>query len=128
MGGGVREVFVLGDLRIRICFEQVELAVIRQPVVHSRVAAQAQVPINALREVFNLSLQLGRKVGGLGDKTNLLLIVRIPFEPAGGDIQSPIRQIGNDQLPGRVRLQFSITDNAHVDLTAFDELFRDGVA
>ena len=56
--GAVGEVFVGGDLRVGVGFEQVELALGRQAEVEPRVAGQAEVTVDALAEVGDLLLQL----------------------------------------------------------------------
>src|SRR6185295_19412215 len=48
VGCGVREVFVQGDLGIRIRFQQIKDSVVRKPVVETGVAAQTQMPVNTL--------------------------------------------------------------------------------
>ena len=57
MGGGVREIFVFGDLRIGVGFEQVTLAIIVHPVVEPRIAAQAEMPVDTFREKKDLPLE-----------------------------------------------------------------------
>jgi hypothetical protein len=49
VGCGVREILVFGNLRVWICFQKVELTVRRKAVIQTRIAAQAEVPVDSLR-------------------------------------------------------------------------------
>src|SRR5688572_14317052 len=126
--GGVREIFVTSDLGIGIRFQQVKLAVVREPVIQSGITTQAQMTVDALRQQFEPVLEFFRQFSGFCHEPDLLLIVGIPFQPAGGDVQRAFGQIVDHELPRRVGLESSVADHADVDLATFDVLLRYGIA
>ena len=48
MRGGIGEIFVSGDLGIRIRFEQIELPIVRHSIVQTRIPTQTQKAIRSL--------------------------------------------------------------------------------
>src|SRR5262245_40698805 len=56
MGCGVGEVFIACNLRIRIGFKKIELAVVGQAIIHARVAGEVQVTVDALGQQLDLLL------------------------------------------------------------------------
>ena len=69
----------------------------------------------------------GDRSAGLRHESDLLLIIGIPLQPSGRDVQRAFRKILDDQFPRRVCLQLSIADHADVDFTAFDVLLGNRV-
>jgi hypothetical protein len=121
--GGIREVFILGDLRIRISLEQIEDTVVREPVIEASVSAETQMTIDALGKVLDVTRQFGGQVCGFCDEANLLLIIRIPLKPPCGDIQGSLRKIGYRQLPRRVSLELAVANDTDADFASFNVLF-----
>src|SRR5436309_2869282 len=59
---GIREVFVLGDLRIGVGLEQIEDAVVRESVIEPRISAEAEMPVDALGKALDMTRHFRRQV------------------------------------------------------------------
>src|SRR5262245_15519558 len=118
----IGEVFIVCYLRIGIHFERINSARLGQPVINPRISAQAEYTVDAFRQPlefpFAPRLQLRRHCF----EADLLLVLHVPFYFSGGDGRRAVGKVFNDQLPGRVRLQILVPDDADVNFAPLDVL------
>src|ERR1035437_8553711 len=80
--------FAVGDFRIRVGLEKIELAVAPEPKINARVAAQLENLVDALAHVDEERLLLRRELGGADVDAVARLILDVVLDLGGRDERS----------------------------------------
>src|SRR5262245_60020207 len=126
--GRLGEVLPVGELRVRVGLEDVDLALGIEPQVDARVAAQLEHAIDALAEVLDLAEQrVGQSLGDARLDAVPRPIRRVPLHLLGGDARGLLVRLREQQLPDGENLQPGVTEDADVELAAVDVALDDRV-
>src|SRR5690606_1868372 len=97
--GGAGEVLAVGELRVGVRLEHVELAGDVEAQVDAGVAAQLEHAVDAPRDVLDVFGHLVGHVGDAGHDADLLLVLRTPLRALGRDAVSSLGQVLPAHLP-----------------------------
>ena len=99
---GLGKILVLRDLRIRICFQDIDFSGRVQATIDSRIPAESERAIDALREILRALGDSVRKFPGLaGRNPEFALVFPAPFDTIG---RNPLRlswHLAQIKLPDR---------------------------
>src|SRR5207302_124353 len=125
---GLREIFVLGENRIRVCFNEINLVVRREAQIKTRVAVNREEAVDALADLFDPGGD-GR-INSFGEsvlQSPAFPVFLVPLGLVGGDLRLVGRHLVEHEFANRKNLKPVVAEDAHIEFAALDVLLGDCV-